>query len=145
MLRHMVMRAWAATALVCALLPLSACGGGSGQAVATSELKRPRAGDPVSAEGPPRNWLSKPPYADGAAVGKSYDDYWLHTHCSVNGARLDGSWWDATNGSARRDGWAEPYQQGTMRMTSEDTAVFTFGEQSVEFVRTQATDYPPCA
>lgn len=111
----MVMRGWAATPLVCALLPLSACGSGNNQDVATPEPKRPRAGDPVSAEGHPKKWLSKPPYADGAVVGKSYDDYWLHTHCSVNAARLDGSWWNATNGSAPRDGWADPYEQGLCR------------------------------
>lgn len=78
-------------------------------------------------------------------MGVTYDGYWLATHCGVNGARIDGGYWDATNGSARRDGWGNPYQQGTMRMTSEDRAVFTSGEQSVELVRTTATDYPPCA
>jgi len=143
MLRLMVMRGSVASALIGVLLALAACG--ESQETASTGIERPRPGDSAAVEGPPENWLAGPPYAAGALVGEDYEDYWLHTHCGVNGARIDGSYWDATNGSARRDGWADPYQQGTMRMTSQDRAVFTSGQQTVEFARTLAEDYPPCA
>lgn len=129
--------------LLLAMLPVTACGDGEVPASAGSD--RPRPGDSAAVDGPPTGWLASPPYAAGAVVGKTYEGYWLDTHCGVNGARLDGSYWDATNGSAARDGWGNPYQQGAMRMTSHDRAIFTADSQSVEYVRTSAPDYPPCA
>lgn len=139
MLRLMVMRR---AVLVLLLLAVSACG--SAQADKAGS-ERTEASGTSAMDGPPSGWLASVPYAEGAVVGETYEGYWLTTHCGVNGARVDGAYWDATNGSARRDGWADPYQQGTLRMTGEDTAVFTSGEQTVEFVRTAAADYPPCA
>lgn len=136
--------------LTLALLSLAACGDGEGTLAAGSD--RPTAGDSPGVEGPPS--LATPPYAPGAVVGKAYEDYWLTTHCGVKVALIDGFYWHKINGSPTPgggsipDAWGSPYQKGTLRMTSEDRAVFSALGASIEFVRTSETDYAtsyPCA
>lgn len=72
--------------------------------------------------------FDRPPYTAGVVVGKDYP-YRLHTHCGIHGTRIDGRDWDADppldDGSGNPPpGWDENDQNGVIRLTSDDRAVF---------------------
>jgi hypothetical protein len=76
----------------------------------------------------------------------------LYTHCGINGAMIDGVWWQASpelsDGSHNPpDGWGNPYQPGQLHFVDDTTATFIgesqTGEQLVAtFRRTSSTEYP---
>ncbi len=57
-------------------------------------------------------------------------EYQLYTHCGINGAKIGDHYYVAAhplgdgNGNPPR-GWGNPYQRGTITLTSSTTAVFT--------------------
>lgn len=85
-------------------------------------------------------------------------DFQLYTHCGVNGAMIDGRWWQISPSLDDGDGnppppWDNPFQNGVLRFTSDDTAIFTADESrpdgatpNPDFVvtlhRTDSTDFP---
>jgi hypothetical protein len=65
------------------------------------------------------------PSADVTVAG-----YRLYTHCGIGDARINGRWYRASpplsDGAGNPPaGWGNPYQLGTMRLTSERVAVFS--------------------
>ncbi len=70
---------------------------------------------------------NRPPYTSGIEVGRTYD-YAMYTHCGIDKAKIDGTWWRASPPQDDRDGnppagWNGAV--GTLRIVSEDKAVFT--------------------
>lgn len=54
----------------------------------------------------------------------------LYTHCGIKEARIGSTYFEAeaplSDGSGNRpEGWGNPFQRGTMTLTSETEAVFT--------------------
>lgn len=83
------------------------------------------------------------PYERGVQVGEEYD-YALTTHCGIEWARVDGSWWRTeplNDGNANPPiGWENPVERGTLSIESVDTARFTGGpDGAIEFSRTDKT------
>ena len=57
-------------------------------------------------------------------------DYELVTHCGIHWAHFDGRYWITPFLGDRRthsapNGWDDPVQQGEMRLTADNRAVFT--------------------
>jgi len=79
-----------------------------------------------------------------APVGIAYQ---LYTHCGIEWARIDGTFWRARhplsdgNGNPPR-GWGNPLQAGTLTVLSRTTARFTSPAGSVTFQRTARTRPP---
>lgn len=73
--------------------------------------------------------------------------YRLYTHCGIQWARIDGTFWRATrplsdgSGNPPR-GWGNPYQDGTLTLTTSTTANFSSPAGSVIFRRTSRTRPP---
>jgi hypothetical protein len=78
------------------------------------------------------------------SVGKPYQ---LFTHCGIEWAKIDGTFWRAThplsdgNGSPP-PGWGNPYQNGTLDLISRRSARFTSSAGTVVFERTSRTRPP---
>lgn len=85
-------------------------------------------------------------------------EFELYTHCGVNGAMIDGQWWqispplDDGNGNPPHP-WKNGTQEGILRFVDDDTAVFTatsIGHDGVApnpqlvvtLHRTTSTEYP---
>jgi hypothetical protein len=85
-----------------------------------------------------------PPATTSAHPGTPYR---LYTHCGIQWARIDGTFWQATkplsdgNGNPP-PGWGNPYQQGTLTLTSHTTAEFTSPVGNATFKRTERTQPP---
>ena len=80
-------------------------------------------------------------YADSAPPAGESVDYFLYTHCGVESLKVGGRWWHAVEplyGDDGRgdspDGWGDPYQEGEMTLTSEDSLTFEAKGTVVEFV-----------
>jgi hypothetical protein len=77
-------------------------------------------------------------------AGKAYR---LYTHCGIEWARINGTFWRATrplsdgNGNPP-PGWGNPFQQGTLTFMSRTTATFSSPAGSVIFGRTSRTRAP---
>jgi hypothetical protein len=89
-----------------------------------------------------RTIATKP--ATTIAAGEPYQ---LYTHCGIEWARIDGTFWRAmrplSDGSGNPPpGWGNPYQEGTLTRTSSSTAKFTSRAGSVTFHRTKRTRPP---
>lgn len=84
-------------------------------------------------------------------------DFQIYTHCGVNGAMIDGRWWKVSPPLDDGNGnppplWNNPAQEGVLRFTSDDTAVFTAEgsdpddapspELTVKLHRTDSTEFP---
>jgi len=73
--------------------------------------------------------------------------YRLYTHCGIGWAKIDGTFWLATppvsdgHGNPPR-GWGNPFQDGTLRLTTPATAYFTSPAGTVMFRRTSVTRTP---
>jgi hypothetical protein len=88
------------------------------------------------------------------AVSTSLPDrpFDLLTHCGINGAMIDGVWWQASpvlsDGQGNPpDGWDNPYQSGVLHFADETNATFTGNPQKgsnleVNLRRTTSTEYP---
>jgi hypothetical protein len=78
------------------------------------------------------------PCTSGVKVGKSYR-YQLYTHCGVRWAYFDQRWWSASpilddGNSNPPPGWGNPFDNGAMKLISEERAVFTnHAGQTAEF------------
>ena len=78
------------------------------------------------------------------AGGKPYE---LYTHCGIQWARIDGTFWRATqplsdgSGNPPR-GWGNPFQEGTLIFRSRTRAEFSSSAGSVVFNRTARTESP---
>jgi len=77
-------------------------------------------------------------------VGMAYQ---LYTHCGIEWARIDGTFWRARHPLSDGNGdppggWENPIQAGTLIMLSRTTARFTCTAGSVTFERT-ARARPP--
>lgn len=77
-------------------------------------------------------------------------NYELLTHCGIHWARFDGRYWITPFLGERRthsapEGWDDPLQQGEMRLTSENRAVFTSaGHPPLSFRATQGRPSDGC-
>lgn len=75
------------------------------------------------------------------------EPYRLYTHCGIQWARIDGTFWRATpplsdgSGNPPR-GWGNPFQQGTLFFRSRTRAEFTTSAGSVVFKWTGRTQPP---
>ena len=72
----------------------------------------------------------------------------LYTHCGINGALIEGRWWQADpplddgNGNPPA-GWDNPYQHGTLAAVDEKTLLFTADSGlTVTLQRTNDTERP---
>jgi hypothetical protein len=68
--------------------------------------------------------------ASGPSVRAKATSYLLYTHCGIDDARINGGWYQArpplSDGSGNPPaGWGNPYQQGTIRITSGREAEFS--------------------
>jgi hypothetical protein len=72
--------------------------------------------------------------------------YRLYTHCGIEWARIDGTYWRAipplSDGSGNPPGWGNPFQEGTLSRTRGATAEFNSPAGSVTFHRTNRTRPP---
>jgi hypothetical protein len=73
--------------------------------------------------------------------------YRLYTHCGIEWARINGTYWRAkpplSDGSGNPPpGWGNPFQEGTLARTSSSTARFNSPAGSVTFQRTTRTRPP---
>lgn len=84
------------------------------------------------------------PLTTNAHLGKPYR---LYTHCGIQWARIDGTFWRATeplsdgNGNPP-PGWGNPFQSGTLTLRNLGTAEFSSPAGSVIFQRTERTKPP---
>jgi hypothetical protein len=98
----------------------------------------------IVAAGCGSNATSQSPKNPNTHAGTAYR---LYTHCGIEWARIDGTFWRAThtlsdgNGNPPR-GWGNPYQAGTLTMLNPTTADFTSPPGSVTFERTSRTRPP---
>jgi hypothetical protein len=90
----------------------------------------------ISLTGCARDALHKTP---GTAISGRSVPYQLYTHCGIDEALVDGTYFEAAhplddgNGNPPT-GWGNPYQDGTMTLTSPTTAIFRDRHgHSVEF------------
>lgn len=79
-----------------------------------------------------------------ARTGRPYQ---LYTHCGIEWAHIDGTFWRAkhplSDGSGNpRAGWGNPFQDGTLTLIGPTTARFDSPEGSVTFERTSRTQPP---
>jgi hypothetical protein len=84
------------------------------------------------------------PAATGAHRGTPYT---LLTHCGIEWAKIDGTFWRATrplsDGSGNPPpGWGNPSQQGTLTFTNRTTAEFDSPAGKVTFKRTDRKQPP---
>jgi hypothetical protein len=85
----------------------------------------------------------------GVTRGTGYA-YVLETHCGILGAYFDGRLWVAapplSDGSGNPPrGWGNPFQRGTMRLTSPDQAEFRAGRLRATFAPAPAGyRFGPC-
>lgn len=97
------------------------------------------------AEGPTGAELEQAPYGPGAAIDRTYD-YDLYVHCGVEWARIDGDWWRTAplnDGNANPpEGWGNPFHDGELVLTDDDSATFTGPDGPIEFTRTDRSDSP---
>jgi hypothetical protein len=82
--------------------------------------------------------------ATHAGEGRPYQ---LYTHCGIEWARIDGTFWHAqhplSDGSGNPPaGWGHPFQDGTLVFTSRNIARFDSPEGSVTFERTSRRQPP---
>jgi hypothetical protein len=75
------------------------------------------------------------------------EPYRLYTHCGIQWARIDGTFWRAwqplSDGNGNPPtGWGNPFQEGTLIFRSRTTARFISPAGSVTFKRTQRTRPP---
>ena len=73
--------------------------------------------------------------------------YQLYTHCGIEWAKIDGTFWRAkqplSDGSGNPPaGWGNPYQNGTLVLTGARTARFDSHAGSVTFKRTSRRQPP---
>jgi hypothetical protein len=115
-------RRWAASALAAAAVIAAAVWLGTG---GTAEDRR--VAGPSAAAGPTVAVVpSEGPSVQSAAAGQPFD---LSTRCGVLGADVGGVWFAAepplTDGQGNPpEGWADPYQPGTLTILSATEAVF---------------------
>ena len=99
------------------------------------------------AAGSPETWLT------GLRLKSPADTpFSLYTHCGVNGAMINGIWWDAVPVLSDHNGnppptWGNPSQDGVLHYTSASTAVFTATSTTGAVLtatlhRTTSTGYP---
>jgi hypothetical protein len=75
------------------------------------------------------------------------EPYRLYTHCGIQWARINGTFWRATrplsdgNGNPP-PGWGNPFQDGTLTLRNGTTAEFNSALGSVTFKRTEGTRPP---
>jgi hypothetical protein len=77
------------------------------------------------------------PCQAGVTQGRPYA-YVLPTHCGIREGRFDGRLWKAVDSGLSRTGnpprgWANPYQRGTMQLSSEQRAEFRAGPLRATF------------
>jgi hypothetical protein len=88
------------------------------------------------------NTTAARPHTTSARRGEPYR---LYTHCGIQWATIDGTFWRATShlsyGNPPR-GWGNPFQQGTLTLLSRTTAEFTSPVGSVMFKWTGHTRPP---
>ena len=77
------------------------------------------------------------PCQAGVTQGHPYA-YVLPTHCGIREGRFDGRLWKAADAALGRTGnpprgWDNPYQRGTMQLTSEQQAEFRSGQLQATF------------
>jgi hypothetical protein len=88
--------------------------------------------------------LATNPAATGAHRGRPYT---LLTHCGIEWAKIDGTFWRATrplsdgNGNPP-SGWGNPTQKGKLSFTNRTTAEFDSPAGKVTFKRTGRTQPP---
>ncbi len=90
--------------------------------------------------------------AAAAAPATAAGPFTMYTHCGVNGAKINGLWWEVTppmsDGHGNPpDGWGNPYQAGVLTFTSDATAVFRATSTESQLLtatlrRTTSTEYP---
>lgn len=73
--------------------------------------------------------------------------YRLYTHCGIEWARIDGTFWRAnqplSDGSGNPPpGWGNPFQDGSLDLIGRTSARFTSPAGTVLFQRTSRT-HPP--
>jgi hypothetical protein len=73
--------------------------------------------------------------------------YRLFTHCGIEWAKIDGTFWRAkhplTDGNGNPPaGWGNPFQEGTLVLTGPTTARFVSPVGSVSFERTSRRQPP---
>src|SRR5260370_32231053 len=73
--------------------------------------------------------------------------YRLYTHCGIDWAKIDGTYWRAipplSDGSGNPPrAWGNPFQEGTLTRPSGATAEFNSPAGSVTFHRTRRTRPP---
>jgi hypothetical protein len=88
--------------------------------------------------------MPAPPRKPSTPAGIAYE---LYTHCGIEWARIDHTFWRARhqlsdgNGNPPR-GWGNPFQAGTLTMLSRTTAKFASAAGTVTFQRTARTRPP---
>jgi hypothetical protein len=101
-----------------------------------------------SASGPSSTRVHRAAAASRTARAKGISmPYRLYTHCGIEWARIDGTFWRArqplSDGSGNPPpGWGSPYQQGTLVFLNSNTAEFTSRAGDVTFTHT-AHQGPP--
>lgn len=83
---------------------------------------------------------SAPGRADHAPQARSIP-YQLYTHCGIEWARINGTFWRAQhqlsdNNGSPPAGWGNPFQEGTLTFMNAKTAWFTSAAGTVIFNRT---------
>jgi hypothetical protein len=80
----------------------------------------------------------------GQATATSYQ---LYTHCGIEWAKINGTYWKAEhllsdgNGNPPA-GWGNPFEHGTLTFTNARTARFTSAAGTVTFSRTKRASPP---
>jgi len=76
-----------------------------------------------------------------AVIARTFG-YQLYTHCGIQWAKIDGSWWRLGPGEAFASVIGNPYEDGTMTVTGSMSAVFTSPAGTVAYEWTGLTDNP---
>ncbi|MCZ4557896.1 hypothetical protein O4215_20230 [Rhodococcus maanshanensis] len=85
------------------------------------------------------------PAPDQVKIGTAYE-YQMHTHCGADEALFAGQYWEAVRADPQHEGspfgWADPYQKGTMKRVSENSAAFEAkGHEKRHQLRPGATSF----
>src|SRR5580704_4003624 len=82
-----------------------------------------------------------------SASARRAESYRLYTHCGIEWAKIEGTFWRATpplsdgNGNPPA-GWGNPFQEGNLAFRGRATATFSSPAGSVTFKRTDRARPP---
>lgn len=126
--------------------PTAAPASETGDSEPEAAAAEPPADELAAAEAGPAGQLVVLPPAE---IGVSYP-FDLYTHCGITGADVAGVWFAADPPLVEEfgppDGWADPYQRGTLTLDSADEAVFRDDAgHEISLRAAEAERPPPCA